>query len=155
MGQEVKMDEYEGGVRTPLLHRLAEPLRGAWPWQGWHLPVYCVKEAARTALKHYCTDIRKISHGVWLWEMILYMWLFFTSILFIVFLMELTDERAAPINNSRCNRTISTHKLKKPHPDWVPIHSSCGVSDHFHDNLTECCFQDADDFCLPENVVVI
>lgn len=29
MGQEIQMDEYEGGVWPPRLPRLAEPLRGS------------------------------------------------------------------------------------------------------------------------------
>lgn len=43
MGQEVKMDEYEGGVRPSVLYRLAEPLCGTRPRQGRPLPVHCVK----------------------------------------------------------------------------------------------------------------
>lgn len=61
MGQEVKMDEYEGGVRPPLLYRLAKPLCGAWPWQGWCLPVHCVKEGVkncpRNGLKWHLLDL--------------------------------------------------------------------------------------------------
>lgn len=37
------MDEHEGGVRTPLLYSLAQPLRFARPRQGGPVPVHRVK----------------------------------------------------------------------------------------------------------------
>lgn len=43
MGQKVKMDEYEGGVRPPVLYSLAEPLRNARSRQGGRVSVHCVK----------------------------------------------------------------------------------------------------------------
>lgn len=44
MGQEVKMDEPEGGVRPSVLYSLAEPLYNPRPRQGGRVPVHCVKE---------------------------------------------------------------------------------------------------------------
>lgn len=43
MGQKVKVDEYEGGVRPSILYSLAEPLRNTRPRQGGPVPVHRVK----------------------------------------------------------------------------------------------------------------
>lgn len=43
VGQEVQVDEHEGGVRPSLLRRLAQPLHSPRPWQGGPLPVHCVE----------------------------------------------------------------------------------------------------------------
>lgn len=43
MGQEVKVDEYEGSVWSSVLYSLAEPLCNTRPRQGRFVPVHCVK----------------------------------------------------------------------------------------------------------------
>lgn len=44
MGQEVQMDEHEGGVRPSVLHSLAQPLYSPRSWQGRRVPVHCVTD---------------------------------------------------------------------------------------------------------------
>lgn len=62
VGQEVQVDEHEGGVWPSLLHSLAEPLHSPRPRQGRPLPVHCVKKdwslpillaGAPTLLNHF------------------------------------------------------------------------------------------------------
>lgn len=55
VGQEVQVDEHEGGVRPSLLHSLAEPLHSPRPRQGRRLPVHCVKktDCCRSALSYW------------------------------------------------------------------------------------------------------
>lgn len=43
MGQKVEMDEYEGGVRPPVLYSLAEPICNTRSRQGGRVSVHCVK----------------------------------------------------------------------------------------------------------------
>lgn len=43
MGQKVQVDEHEGGVRSPVLYSLAEPVCDTGPRQSRRLPVHSVK----------------------------------------------------------------------------------------------------------------
>lgn len=102
MGQEVKMDEYEGGVRPPLLHRLAKPLRGPWPRQGWRVPVHCVTEGLTSspgnASNLTSRYVRVSDYKMWPCQSWFFLFVFNQHVYcsFVV----LTDERAACVTGS-------------------------------------------------------
>lgn len=61
MGQEVQMDEHEGGVRPPLLDSLAQPVCDAGPRQGRRLPVHRVKPPVTWTWTHFKASLCVVS----------------------------------------------------------------------------------------------